>query len=335
MHRRVTNAAPRAVCVPPSETHGDRLRDSPRSRARGSVAHTMRLQTRATDPRAGTSMSIPRQARTDAGNWRQTRNCVQRPPAVRLCGAHSEHLPGEDIKRISAEGIPLTPSSRVGFPCGTNVSRNAGPGSLQTALPSAFFLRPPGPTRGRNPPTQELSEFCAWAGQGPSGCGRWCLQDSAHNLSAGHPAWPACYCRRPLAESERQAPSRRPQEHSVDQTLDRQARELHGVSGRDKIKTGPTPRPPRPFLGDLITDVLTFLLPRVSLKDLPRRNIWKLCFRYNPVWESLLLALSSDDRGLNYSEPCTLRLGGWVLQPHNISHAGNGLLAKPVSLISH
>ena len=63
----------------------------------------------------------------------------------------------------------------------------------------------------------------------------------------------------------------------------------------------------QPFLQDLITDVLTFLLHRVSLKDLPRRNIWKPCFRYNPVWESLLLALSLDDRELNYKErACTL-----------------------------
>lgn len=86
------------------------------------------------------------------------------------------------------------------------------------------------------------------------------------------------------------------QGHGMDQTLGC-CTEWHGVSRRQNQNRPPAPSPPT-FHRDLITDVLTFPPPKVSLKDLPGRNIWRLCLRYNPAWESLVLALSLDDRGL-------------------------------------
>lgn len=87
----------------------------------------------------------------------------------------------------------------------------------------------------------------------------------------------------------------------MDLALDSWDRELHGGLLERQSKNWPPPPVFHAFPRDLITDVLTFLLHRVSLRDLPRRNIWKLRFRYNSVWESLFLASLWDDRALNYS----------------------------------
>lgn len=122
----------------------------------------------------------------------------------------------------------------------------------------------------------------------------------------------------------------------MDKALDSQGRELGWGWGFLESRNKNWSSVLHPFLQDLITDVLTFLLHRVSLKDLPRRNIWKLCFRYNPAWESLLLALSLDDRALNYSERDVHRIRKTRLLTHiNTAHADNSLLAKRASQISH
>lgn len=131
-------------------------------------------------------------------------------------------------------GIPRTPSSRFGFPCTTNVSRNAALGPTNRAA-FCFLHETSRPIIGHRSSDVTSQQFHARAWPEPVWT-RPFLPSLLLQETFRGPLGLARASLETLAESDAEILT---QGHGMDQTLDRRAGEFHGVSRRDKIKPGP------------------------------------------------------------------------------------------------